>query len=94
MQVLLSPRYILMLQGDAIFLKDRQADTKIWPEDVFEPFPNWGFRPAAEHARRMARAAMLKPAQRELVDRFCASLPAPRPEEDTQEPDSLRVIDP
>ena len=94
MQVVLSPRFVLIEQGEVVFLTDRRGDEKIWPEDVFQPFPNWGFRPAAEHARRMARTARLKPEQRKVVERFCDSLPKARDPGSSPDPPEIRRVDP
>lgn len=71
MEVILSPRFVLIALDETVFLVNRSSGAKIWPEDVFEPYPNWGFRPAAEHVLKMARSAMLKPGQQALIDRFC-----------------------
>ena len=96
MQVLLSPRFVLIAEAGVIYLTDRMTGSKIWPEDVLEPFPSWGFHPAAEQVRRMARSAMLKPDEREVVEQFCRP-PESGPRNATPsppwDPSGIRVIE-
>lgn len=93
MQVVLTPRYLLTEEGESVFLRDRRTGIKIWPEDVFQPFPTWGFRPAADHASRMARSAMLKPPERELVERFRNAVPADSPTPPAAGGPDVRIIE-
>lgn len=71
MEVILTPRFVLTARNQTVYLVDRGTGAKIWPEDVIQPYPNWGFGPASEHVRKMARTAMLKPDQKTLIDKFC-----------------------
>ena len=95
MEILLSPRFVMVANDEAVFLMDRSTGEKIWPEDVFEPYPNWQFRPAAEHVLKMARSAMLKPEQRAIVEKFCDGHRSRNaPQDSPPSPPSIRRIGP
>ncbi|MCH7226695.1 hypothetical protein [Haloferula sp. A504] len=96
MEVILSPRFVLTARDQTVYLVDRSSGAKIWPEDVIQPYPNWGFGPASEHVERMARSAMLKPDQRTLVEQFCddhRSRNAGSPRSNPPAPPRIRRID-
>ena len=71
MEIRLSTRFALVARAGTIFLLDRSSGAKIGAEDVFQPYPNWGFRPAAEHVMKMALSSMPKPEQQAVINRYC-----------------------
>lgn len=77
MEVRLTTRFALVAHAETVFLLDRGSGAKIRAEDVFQPYPNWGFRPAAEHVMKMALSSMPKPEQQAVIDRYCEGYRSP-----------------
>ena len=77
MQCLLTPSWMLTTENAASsygqpVLLSRPTRDVFGPADILQPYPSWGYMPAAEAVRRMARTAKLDDNAQALVNRFCA----------------------